>query len=258
MPDLIQSHRDERGVATLTINRPEKSNSLTGAMLDRLAHELYALGHDPAVRVIVLGSRGKHFSAGAAIGEADHADRGRITFPELCRRIDEVPKPTVARVQGACAGGAVAIVAACDIVIATRDAMFSIPEVRLGFTPASLMPWFMRGIGARNARRYTLSGERFSGATAHVMGLAHEIVDPPALEARTAEVVDALLHGAPGALATTKRIALEVAGQPITAELLEELDAHHGAAFDSPEATEGKAAFREKRQPSWYPTRRAT
>lgn len=258
MQDLIHSHLDARGIATLTINRPAKVNSLTGAMLDRLAREFYALGRDPAARVILLRGAGNHFSAGAAIDEIGAAASDHISFAALCLRIDETPKPTIALVHGACAGGAVALAAACDIVIAARDAMFSIPEVRLGFAPTSLMPYFIRGIGARNARRYALSGERFSGAAAHAMGLVHELVDTGALDHAGATLADALLLGAPEALASTKRVALEIAVAPITATLLADLDAHHGEALDSPEATEGKAAFREKRTPRWYPPRSTT
>ncbi|MGZ5813704.1 MAG: enoyl-CoA hydratase/isomerase family protein, partial [Xanthobacteraceae bacterium] len=155
---------DRRGVATLTLNRPEKGNRYSQAMLDTLLAEMTRLGAEPAVRVIVLRAGGKHFCVGAEIGEEQPAvkEKSRATLPGLCLAFDEVPKPTVALVHGGCIGGGIALVSCCDIVIAARDAFFSLPEVRLGFAPGPLIPFFLRAVEARSLRRYLLSGERFA------------------------------------------------------------------------------------------------
>ena len=170
---------DRRGVATLTLNRPEKGNRYNQAMLDTLLAEMTRLGADPAVRVIVLRAGGKHFCVGAEIGEEQPTakDAPRATIPGLCLAFDEVPKPTVALVHGACIGGGVALVSCCDIVIAARGAFFSLPEVRLGFAPGPLIPFFLRAIDHRSLRRYLLSGERFTAEAAMRTGLVHELYD---------------------------------------------------------------------------------
>ena len=140
----------------------------------RAGRRLRAFGRDAAVRVIVLRGAGKHFSAGAAIGEGG---RPRRLTAEICAMIDAIPKPTVAVAQGACIGGALAIASSCDVVIASRDAFFAIPEVRLGFAPGPLLGAFARGIGFRALRRYLLSGERFSAEEGHRLGLVHRLCD---------------------------------------------------------------------------------
>ena len=148
-----------RGVATITFNRPDRANSYDSAMLDTLSEAFGQYGTDPKVRVIVLRGAGKHFSAGAAIGEG--GAKPRLSMGEVCALIDAVPKPTLAAVQGACIGGALAIASCCDMIIAGREASFSIPEVRLGFAPEPLIATFVRAMGYRAARRYLLSGRAF-------------------------------------------------------------------------------------------------
>ena len=174
---------DSRGVATLTFNRPEKSNSYNQALLDALLGEVTRLGADAAVRMIVLRGTGRHFSAGAEVGGEHAATHGkpRATIPELCLSLDTVPKPVIALVHGACIGGAVALISCCDVVVAAQNAFFSLPEVRLGFAPGPLIPFFLRAINARSLRRYLISGERFAAEEALRIGLVHQLC---ALEAR--------------------------------------------------------------------------
>ena len=142
----------------MTFNRPDRANSYNAEMLDALADGFEQFGRDSAVRVIVLRGTGKHFSAGNAIGEAGQPKRA---IGDVCALIDATPKPTVAVVQGACIGGALALASCCDVMIASRGAFFSVPEVRLGFAPGPLIGVFVRAIGYRALRRYLLSGERF-------------------------------------------------------------------------------------------------
>jgi methylglutaconyl-CoA hydratase len=241
-----------RGVATLTFNRPDRANSYNAAMLDALADGFEQFGRDPAVRVIILRGSGKHFSAGAAIGEDGQP---RLAIGDVCALIDAVPKPAVAVVQGACIGGALALASCCDVMVASRDASFSIPEVRLGFTPGPLIGVFMRAIGYRALRRYLLSGERFSAEEAHRLGLVQQLCEAPAIESAADDLIDQLLLGAPGAAATAKRVLQKQAPALHSAEELRAMQAAFEAMTQSDEASEGRAAFKEKRKPRWYPPR---
>jgi methylglutaconyl-CoA hydratase len=245
---------DGHGVATLTLNRPEKGNAYNQALLDALHSEISTLGADPAVRVIVLRASGKHFSVGAEIGAAEPAKEGpRVTIPALCAALDAIPKPTVALVHGACIGGGVALVSCCDVVLATSEAFFALPEVRLGFAPGPLIPIFLRAIDARSLRRYLISGERFIAEEAMRVGLVHQLYDSGAADAALTRLTDELLLAGPNAAAQAKRLLLRFTQTPPSPELLAELQREFDVGFRSLEAAEGRAAFREKRKPRWVP-----
>src|SRR5262245_20136228 len=196
----IRVEADARGVTTVTLDRPEVSNAFDAAMLRALIAAFDEIARDDAVRVAILRGAGKHFSAGADL-KAAAASHGReeIDPVAVLNLIDRCPKPTVALVQGACIGGGVAWIAACDIAIAEESAFFSIPEVRIGFCPSPMIPLFLSAMGARALRRYALSGERFGAAEALRCGLIHEVCAPGALDMAAAPVIDGLLHGAPKA-----------------------------------------------------------
>jgi methylglutaconyl-CoA hydratase len=250
--DALLTSVSARGVATLTFNRPDRANSYNAAMLDALADGFEAFGRDAAVRVIVLRGAGKHLSAGAAIGEPG---RPRRLTAEICALIDAIPKPTVAVAQGACIGGALALASSCDVVIASRDAFFSIPEVRLGFAPGPLLGAFARGIGHRALRRYLLSGERFSAEDGHRLGLVHRLCEAGELNDAVDALIDELLLAAPNAAATAKGLLRRHAPPALTPDELHELQRAFEATANSAEAAEGRAAFKDKRKPSWYPPR---
>jgi methylglutaconyl-CoA hydratase len=244
---------DRRGVVTLTLNRPEKGNRYNQAMLDTLLAETARLGADPAVRVIVLRAGGKHFCVGAEIREEQRAakEASGATIPALCLAFDNLPKPTIALVHGACIGGGVALVSCCDIVIAARDAFFSLPEVRLGFAPGPLIPFFLQAIEARSLRRYLLSGERFAADAAMRIGLVHELHDADGGDAALATLLDELLLAGPNAVGIAKGLLRQLARTPVSKELLAELQREFDVRRHSPEAAEGLASFREKRKPRW-------
>jgi len=248
-PILVNT--DRRGVATVTLNRPEVNNAFNGAMLTALAENFYRLGTDRKVRVVVLRGAGKHFSAGADL-KAVREEEDRPDPMKVLRILDGLVKPTIALVQGACIGGGVAWAAACDIVIAEDSAFFSIPEVRIGFCPFPMIPLFLRGLGARALRRYALTGERFAAAEALRLGLVSEVCPAGGLDAAAAAVIDEALHGAPNALEETKHIIAACLEGSSDAEP-HLLDAMFADARESAEAKEGVAAFRERRKPSWYP-----
>jgi methylglutaconyl-CoA hydratase len=250
--ETITAERPGRGLLRLTLARPDRGNALNAVMLREISEELTAAERDPSVRLIVLCGQGKHFSGGADVGGASSptasADRSPTpSLSELLLQWDRLPKPTIAFIQGACIGAALALASCCDVAIASPDAFFSIPEVRLGMIPG-LLPFFVRAVGLRALRRYGLSGERFDAATALRCGLLSEVIATGAWPDAEASLLDAFLHAAPETLGVIKKEAPGFEGVPIDAELLSKLRGRH----DSPEATEGKASFKEKRKPNWY------
>ncbi len=255
MMTRIITEIDPRGIATILLNRPERGNCYDQAMLDELAAVLGTLGGDPAVRILVLRGAGRHFCVGADIawhqGTQDGAAAEGAEFIDVLIALDTLAKPTVAMLHGACIGGGLAMAACCDVVLATEDAFCSIPEVRLGFTPTSLAPLFLRAMGVRAFRRYALSGERIASADALRLGLVHQICAATEIEAVLADLLDALLLGAPQAQGALKTEAARLG--TVTPELLRQLEASFHDALTSQEAVEGVAAFLEKRKPSWYP-----
>jgi methylglutaconyl-CoA hydratase len=166
-------------------------------------------------------------------------------------RLNTLPVPTVALVQGGCFGGGTGIVAACDIAIAAEDAMFSIAETRWGLMAGIILPQLADAIGARHLRRYALSGERFGAQEARRIGLVHEVVPQADLQAAGEKVVQQLLQNAPEANAQTKAVALEFAWGAVDEATLERLVVQHAAKRRSREAAEGLASFREKRPARW-------
>jgi methylglutaconyl-CoA hydratase len=242
-----------RGIATITLNRPERSNALDQQTLDDLAAQFTALGADDRVRVVVLRGAGKHFCSGAdlvARASEGKPEPERTSILDMLAMLDRLPKPTVAAVHGAAIGGGAAVAACCDVVLAAEDAFFSIPEVRVGMPPLGVTPFVIRAIGHRSFRRYGLSGERFGAAEALRIGLVHEVVPSEKLDEKLAEVIDALLLGAPGAQRTLKD-GMEHSVAPTVEEILARKPSHGPPR--TAEALEGIASFKEKRKPSWYP-----
>jgi methylglutaconyl-CoA hydratase len=241
-----------RGIATITLNRPERSNAFDQAMLNALAQQFTERSADAATRIVVLRGAGKHFCGGAdlvARGMEPAPAPGQVSLVDALAALDLLPKPTIAVVHGAAVGGGAALAACCDIVLAAESAFFSIPEVRVGMAPLGVAPFLIRAMGHRSFRRYGLSGERFGAAEALRIGLAHEVVSADRLEAKLIEITDALLHAAPGAVREMKA-AMEHDVTPSVAATLARRAAH--APPQSAEAKEGVAAFKEKRKPSWY------
>ena len=253
MSAQVVSAVDARGIATVTLNRPEKANAYDAEMQEALAVEFERYAADPAVRAIVLRGAGRHFSAGADVAAGAEPAPGARGIFEICRLIDSIPKPTVALVQGACVGGGMALAACCDIVIAARNAFFAVPEVRLGLTPGTLGVFFARALGLRQFRRYAMTGQRFGAEEALRVGFAHELCEPQALDQALAAQIDEILLAAPTAARNAKLMAARLAGEALSAELIARLQVEFLESQASDEAREGRASFREKRKPGWYP-----
>ena len=214
---------DERGVATLTLNRPERHNAIDDELIQELTAQLRKLAKEDAVRVVILAGEGKSFSAGADLNwmrrMADYSNEENVadaaTLAELLRTLDHLPKPTIARVHGAAIGGGIGLVACCDMAVASDVATFSLSEVKLGLIPATIGPYVVRAIGERNARRVFLSAERFNAQTAWNMGLIHEITTPEGLDGAVERLVSTLLQNGPQAMAEAKALVAAVANRPI-------------------------------------------
>lgn len=252
---------DGRGVAMVTLNRPEAGNAYDGDVIQGLHAALDALGATRGLRAVVLRGNGRHFQAGAdlkwvaavAAGTAADGVATSRAAAEAVRRLDRVPVPTIALVQGGCFGGGTGLVAACDIVIAADDAVFSISETRWGLMAGIILPQLADAIGVRQVRRYALTGERFDAHEARRIGLVHEVVPRAELEAAGARMVDQVLQNAPEATAQTKAVALEFAWGSPPEPTLERLIVQHAARRRSDEAAEGLASFRDKRPARWQP-----
>jgi methylglutaconyl-CoA hydratase len=246
-------------VLRLRLNRPELHNAFDDALIAALTTALRQAATDPAVRVVVLEGAGASFSAGAdlnwmrgmaAASEADNrADA--LALAALMRTLDELPKPTLARVHGAAFGGGVGRVACCDIAIGVPAAKFGLTESRLGLLPAVISPYVIAAIGARQARRWFASAELFDAATAVQIGLLHRCVAAEELDAAIEHQIALLLKAGPLAAAGAKQLVARVAGRTDGALLDDENAALIARLRTSAEGQEGLAAFLGKRAPTW-------
>lgn len=258
---MLRTEHDPRGIATLTLDRPAQRNALSAELVQQLTDALAALATDPAVRIVLLKGAGEVFCAGADIGEmraagaasteANEADSRR--FATLLARLEAQPQPTVAVVHGAAYGGAIGLIAACDIVIAAGSARLALSEVRLGLVPAMISPYVIRAIGLRQARRWMLTGEAMDAATAERIGLVHECVADAALSAAVATMTDALLAGGPFAQTQIKQLLRHVTGraEATDAAMLADTARWIARIRAGDEGRDGLSAFLERRKPRW-------
>ena len=257
---VVLTEVDRRGVATVTLNRPEVNNAYNGDMILGLIDAFGRLGADSQVRVVVIRGNGRHFQAGAdlkwiqSISKLSPDENLQVSMntTNAIRGLNEFPKPTLALVHGGCFGGGVGLVAACDIVLASEDAIFSITETRWGLMAAPIIPQLNARMGLANVRRYALTSERFDARRAEALGLVSEVCPTGSLDAAAAPIIDALLLCGPDAIAETKACALEAAGQVIDDDYAMRLARQHAAKRQTPEGAEGLASFVEKRKPNWY------
>ena len=251
---------DQRGVATLTLNRPEVNNAYNGDMLNGMHEAMDHLATQSGLRIVVLQGQGKHFQAGAdltwisSVGKTNPSGNekaSRLTA-EAVRRLNELSIPTIALVKGACIGGGTGIISACDIVIASENAMFGISEARWGLVAGIIFPQLVQAIGTRNLRRYALTCEKFGAHIAKEIGLVHEVCPDDKLQEVSHKVIDAILMNGPQAVSISKVRILEVAQALLADDLFDVLVKEHAQVRQSAEAAEGTASFKEKRQPNWY------
>lgn len=250
---------DHRGVATVTLNRPQVRNAFNDVLIAELTILLGRLATDPAVRVVVLTGAGETFSSGGDLNwmrsmvafSAAENQADALRLAQLLETLDRLSKPTLARVNGGAFGGGVGLVACCDIAVGATDAKFGLTEVRLGLAPATIAPYVIRAIGAREARRYFLTGERFDARHALRIGLLHEVVEPAALDDTVNTLIAYLLHGGPQALSACKRLVEQVNHATDADRLKHDTAALIAQLRVSDEGQEGLAAFFDRRAPAW-------
>ena len=258
---IVETNIDERGVAEVILNRPQRNNAYNGEMISELIKSFTALYENKDVRVVILKGNGKHFQGGAdlewlkEIGKLDEKENVEVSrrTASAIRGLIEFPKPTIALIHGGCFGGGTGIAAAADIVIASEDAIFSIAEAKWGVMAGIIIPHLNATIGVRNVRRYALTCERFDANQAKDMGLVHEICKTGELEKAVKPIIENLLSCAPIALEMTKRRSLIESDLVLSEEKFNELVIEHSQKRMTEEATEGLNSFLEKRSASWYP-----
>jgi methylglutaconyl-CoA hydratase len=252
---------DARGVATLSLNRPDKHNALDGATMSELHRALTEIERNSQVRVVVLTGAGASFCAGADIAhmrsmlgateEQNVADA--MVLARLLRKLDEFDLPVIARVNGNVFGGGVGLVACADIAIAVDSAKFALTEVRLGIVPAAISPYVVAAIGNRHARRLFLTAAPFAADEARDIGLLHLVTAVDQLDLQVNAQIDLILRGGPEALRAAKKLVRRVMAAPDRDALGEETARLLARLRVSPEGKEGLSAFLERRKPSWSP-----
>jgi len=246
-------------VATVWLNRPEVRNAFNETMIAEITQVFRDLGSNDAIRAIVLAAQGVAFCAGADLNwmkkmagysyEENRADAAQLA--EMLRTIYLCPKPVIAKVQGDCYAGGIGLVAACDIALASEQANFCLSEVKLGLIPATISPYVVKAMGENAARRYFLTAERFSARVAHRIGFVHDVVAMDALDAATDAIVQALVANSPNAVKEAKRLVQDVAGMPLSEELIADTAQRIADIRSSEEGKEGVRSFLEKRKPGW-------
>jgi methylglutaconyl-CoA hydratase len=259
MTEMLKFDIDDRHVTTITLNRPDVHNAFNAALIAQLDEAFDQVG-EAGPRVLVLTGAGDSFSAGADLNwmrsmvdasEADNrADARRLA--SMLRKLDRLPCPTIARVNGSAFGGGVGLIACCDLAVTSDAARFGLTEVRLGLAPATIAPFVIDRIGVQHARRYMLTGERMDAPTACRIGLVTEVVAPEQLDDRIEGFVDGLLSGGPRAQAHIKELIRTVTDHSGDREALDRLTSELIAALRvSREGQEGLAAFFDRRRPDW-------
>jgi len=249
-------------VAILTLNRPEVHNAFNETLIAELTAALRTLDADATVRAVVLAGAGESFCAGADLNwmrkMAGFSRAQNLADAEalaaMLATLNGLAKPTVARVHGASFGGGVGLVACCDIAIADQNAIFAFSEARLGLIPATIAPYVIEAIGARAARRYFLTAERFTAAEAFRLGLLHDLTQPAELDARINELLGFLVTAGPRAQAECKDLIRAVAHRPADAKVVADTAQRIARIRATPEAKEGIAAFLAKRRATWVPS----
>ena len=259
---------DHRGIATVTLNRPEKHNALDDEMINELTAALKQIGATNTqqtdakqpVGVMILAAEGNTFSAGADLqwmkrmGTFSYEEniRDADALTEMLDTLNQLPIPTIAQIQGPAFGGALGLISCCDIAIATTKSSFCFSEVKIGLIPATISPHVIKAIGERNARRYFLSAEMISASQAMNIGLIHEVVKNNQLDSTIQETVNGLLKNSPAAMNAAKQLVRDIAQHPIgDANISQETSKRLADIRLSEEGQEGLSAFLEKRKPRW-------
>lgn len=242
----------ERGVATITLNRPDNRNALSIELMNSLGDNLSTAMSSDDARVVVLTNEGNTFCAGANLRGEPTDEKSRFGLVEIFELMMDGPKPVVGKIAGHCMGGGVGLAAGCDISVAADDVNFGFTEVRIGVAPAIISVVCLPKMRRSDALELFLSGERVPAARAAEVGLINKTSPRGRLSEAVDEVVGKLVLGGPKALAAAKSMVYKVPAMD-RAEAFERMAKLSAALFRSEEASAGMAAFREKMQAPWVP-----
>lgn len=247
------------GKLRLIMNRPEVHNAFDDRQVASLTQALLSAAENPEVKVVVVEGRGKNFCAGGDINYM--RQMGNNSFAEnvedarrlarLMRVLNDLPKPTIARVQGAAMGGGVGLVCCCDIAIAEPNTVLALSEIKIGMVPATIAPYVVKTIGPKASRRLFMTGEKISASRAEALGLVSEVVADGQLDARVDEFSNTFLANAPAGLGKAKKIIERVSAGAIDDLMIEDTVRFIAEIRESSEGREGLNAFLEKRKPDW-------
>ncbi len=255
----VSTQIDSRGVARVTLNNPDKHNAFDDHIIAQLTKAFSAVADNPSVRVMLLTSEGKSFSAGADLDwmkrTASYSYQENFkdaqALAEMFKTLHQVPQPTIARVQGAAFGGAVGLISCCDMAVGSGNASFALSEVKIGLVPATISPYVIATIGERSARRYFMTAERFDAQIAQQIGLLSEVVDIENLDDQLSQLVDLLLANGPEAVKAAKKLVSHVSEKAITKALIDHTCEVIASIRVSQQGQEGLNAFLDKRKPNW-------
>jgi methylglutaconyl-CoA hydratase len=253
MANLILVDTIDRGIAAVTLNRPERRNALSIDLLEQLCLAVDRLASDRANRVVILRGAGPVFSAGLDLHEAAEGtlvERSAALVSRALSALQTCPLIFIAAVQGGAIAGGAGLMAACDIAIATDDAKFGFPEVRRGLLPALICDVLRRKVREGDLRELFLAGETISAVRAQQVGLVQRVVPASRLLDEAYNLAQSVAAGGPETIRQTKALlnaANQMAGDASSPSSIEA----HLAARNSDEGREGLAAFAEKRSPNW-------
>ena len=247
------------GVATVTLNTPEKHNAFDDNIILILTDIFNEIANRKDIYIMILASNGKSFSAGADLSwmkrmakysyQENYKDAQALAL--MLKALNFLPQTTIAKIQGAAFGGAVGLASCCDIVFASTKASFCLSEVKLGLIPATIAPYVLKTIGEKASRRYFQTAERFSAHKGLQLGLVSEVVEPEQLDEEVKKITSVLLSNSPQAIKQAKKLALDVSDQEINDELINTTSERIANIRVSDEGQEGLSAFFEKRSPVW-------
>src|SRR6266849_6603406 len=252
MPVLLVEKQSPQ-ITLLTLNRPERRNSLTIQLLNELISAIKVASDQPDERVLILRGAGAAFCTGLDLKEAADQTKAYATAEMVAKTLitlAETRLVTVAAVHGAAVAGGAGIMSACDFVVAAEKTKIGYPEVRRGLVAGLVMTFLRRQVGERNMRELVLGGELIDASRAREIGLVNRVVPPNELMNEAQKFADSILQGAPNALAQSKRLIEELWSTSVKEDVDLALK-HHMQARESAEAREGIAAFNERRKPNW-------
>jgi methylglutaconyl-CoA hydratase len=256
--EAITLATDPRGIATLTLNQPERHNALSPQMISELTIAADVLGRDGTVRAVVLTGAGMSFCAGGDLqwmrAQMTASREQRMTEARklalMLNALNELPKPLIGRINGNAFGGGIGMMSVCDVVVGVEAAKFGLTEVRLGLIPATISPYVLARMGEGKARRVFFSARLFDAAEAKDLDLLAKVVPADALDAAIEAEIKPYLSAAPAAVAASKALARAL-GPRIDAALIDDTIRRLADTWERPEAAEGVGAFFEKRKASW-------